>query len=113
MLVWRRLASAKWEDAWIERLSFLGLERLAIFSLPRAKTVRIEAYSVSAKEARWLVRHFGGQVRKVAPVATFERKPREPIRIRQALVIVRSEAERRSAVPQFPGRQVITIPAAM
>ena len=36
MIVWRKLASAKWEDAWVERLAFIGPTRVIITALAGA-----------------------------------------------------------------------------
>lgn len=120
MLVWRKLTSAKWEDAWLERLSFLDAWRLAIFSLPGARTIRIEAYGLTQAEAGALVQRFGGQMRELkgrdldaaahhgAGLAS-----REPLRIRDRLLIVRSETERAVCEARFPRRRALVIPAAM
>lgn len=114
MLVWCKLASAKWEDAWVERLQFLGPTRLALFLLPDAKRVRIEAYALTEREGARLVRTFGGQLRQMKKTlpAQAEAKLR-PLVIRSRLVVVRSERAAKAAARQYPGRAVLAIPAAM
>ncbi len=112
-LVWRKLASAKWEDAWVERLRFLGPERLAITAFAGAKTIRLEAYALSKKEGAALVKKFGGQLRTAKRTATYKAERRAPIYIRQSLIVVTSDAEKRSASKQFPERKILVVPAAM
>ncbi len=115
MLVWRKLSSAKWEDAWLERLGFIDPQHVVVTALAGAKTIRIEAYDISKKDAEQLVKRFGGQTRVlqnrnfVADAA----KPRPPLLIRDTLVVVRSENERAKLEKQFPDRHVLAIPAAM
>lgn len=115
MLVWRKLSAAKWEDAWLERLSFLGGQRLVITALARAKTIRIEAYALSSKEAAQLTKHFGGQVRalKKRDFVAEDTAPRAPLRVRDRLLVVRTPAEKKRLAVEFPQRQVLVIPAAL
>jgi ribosomal protein L11 methyltransferase len=113
MLVWRKLASAKWEDAWFERLAFLGPMRVSITALPGAKTVRIEAWDVSKREAALLVREFGGATRTLNRKAVFAKPPpRPPVRIRDRMLVVTTPAERQKWAKQLPGRIIIEIPPA-
>lgn len=113
MLVWRKLSSAKWEDVWFERLRFLDPMRIAIFFGPGTKTIRIEAYDVTEKEAAALIEHFGGAVREVKKngrdFIAANSAPRPPLRIRGKLAIVRTEAEREA----LSFRPALVIPAAM
>ena len=107
--VWRKLASAKWEDAWAERLASFS-DRLAISGLPGAKTLRLEVFQLGKTDAEKLRRMFGGTValqKKWSPQTAA--KPRPPIRVRGKLVIVSSERERSDAgkVP------ALLIPAGM
>ncbi len=115
MLVWRKLSSAKWEDAWMERLSCIDPQRIVISNFAGAKTIRIEAYDISPRDAKQLVKHFGGQVREmkrrdfVAEHAAL----RPPLRIRDKLLITRTHEEKEKLRAQFPRRHVLVIPAAM
>src|SRR5207302_5093972 len=115
MLVWRKLTSAKWEDAWMERLRFLDPTRLAIFALPGAKKIRVEAYGLTRDQAQRLVKHFGGQVHDLKQDDFVAQKStlRPPLLIRDKLVIVRSEKEKTKHAARFPSRTIIVIPAAM
>ncbi len=115
MLTWKKLASSKWEDAWVERLSFLGPERLAITALAGKKTIRIEAYALTERESRDLVKQFGGTARKLkgAGLLSPKQEPRKPISIRSRLLVVSSKAEKLAAEKAFPKRSIVAIPAAM
>jgi len=115
MVVWKKLASQKWEDAWVERLAFLGPERLAIVALAGRKTIRLEAYGLTDKEARDLVTQFGGTARKLKSITSPSQveKERKPISIRNRLLVVASKAQKKAVSKTFPKRDVIAIPAAM
>jgi ribosomal protein L11 methyltransferase len=115
MIAWRKLTSAKWEDAWLERLSFLGPQRIAIFGLPGGKTLRIEAYSLLKNEGAALVKQFGGQLCTIKDRIFTHQEPstRQPVRIREKLVVVSSEKQRGAATRKFPGREILLMPAAM
>jgi len=113
--LWSKLASAKWEDAWVERLQFLGPGRLAIFSLPGARRIRIEAYGLSARDVARVIAAFGGQARKMKSVAALFAgdKAVAALIIRDRLVVVRSPRAARAAARDHPGRPLLIIPAAM
>ena len=108
--VWRKLSAAKWEDVWPERLSEFA-DRLAITSLPNAKTIRLEVFALGKKDAERLRRAFGGTVAAQrrdwmnAPVT-----PRAPIKVRGKLLVVASAAERDAVAGKRP---VLLIPAGM
>ena len=110
MLSWRKLTSAKWEDAWLERLQFVGPTRLIVVRLPNRKSLRIEAYALTRKEADGLVRQFGGQIREIKDKPVSEPVARKPLAIRDRLWVVDSvETARRLDA----SRPVLVIPAAM
>ena len=112
--LWSKLSSAKWEDAWIERLQFLGPSRIAIFSLPGSRRIRIEAYSLNARDAARLVAAFGGQTRRMKGIAALmANEATAPLMIRDRLVVVRSPRAAREAARAHPGRALLVIPAAM
>jgi ribosomal protein L11 methyltransferase len=99
----------------VERLAFLGPSRLAIFSLPGSRRIRIEAYGLNQRDADRLVKAFGGQVRKMkgeaALLAGDANHP--PLIIRDRLVVVRSARAAKAAARSLPGRPLLIIPAAM
>jgi len=110
MLTWRKLTSAKWEDAWIERLQFVGATRLIVVRLPSRKSLRIEAYALTRKEADGLVKEFGGQIREIKDRPISEPVARKPLAIRNRLWVVDSA----ETAKQLDGsRPVLIIPAAM
>ena len=110
MLTWRKLTSATWEDAWIERLQFVGPTRLAVTRLPSRKSLRIEAYALTRKEADGLVKQFGGQIREIKDKLISEPVARKPLAIRDRLWVV----DTAETAKQVEGsRPVIIIPAAM
>jgi len=112
--MWSKLASARWEDAWIERLLFLGPGRLAIFSVPGSRSIRLEAYALNRRDAGRLTAAFGGQVRKMKGVAALlAGDPGPPLLIRDRLVVARSARAARAAAREHPGRSLLIIPAAM
>ena len=110
MLTWRKLTSAKWEDAWIERLQFVGATRLIVVRLPSRKSLRIEAYALTRKEADALVKQFGGQIREIKDKPISEPVARKPLAIRDRLWVVDSEA---TASQLDDSRPALIIPAAM
>ena len=108
--VWRKLASAKWEDAWIERLTGFA-DRLAVTQPANAKMLRLDIFQLKKAEAETLRRAFGGTVavqKKLTPAALA--KPRAPIVVRGKLAIVTSERERRTVRAGVPA---LLIPAGM
>jgi ribosomal protein L11 methyltransferase len=111
--VWSKLAAAKWEDAWVERLQCLGPGRLAIFSLPGSRRIRIEAYGLKARDAAGLVANFGGVTRKMKAVIPVSMGDAAPLVIRDRLVVVRSARAAKAAGLEYPGRPLLIIPAAM
>ncbi len=91
---WTRIAPAKWEDAWEERLRFLGPERLAIVTWPDSRAMKIEAYCDEKTAAR-LIKEFGGRS-ALLPKDLWSGKaqaPRRPLSIRGKLKIFSDEAQ--------------------
>lgn len=111
MFAWRKLASAKWEDAWIERLAFLGPTRVVITALPNRRSLRIEAFGLTKKEADAVAEQFGGDVRPMKSIALPPQEPRKPLVIRDRLLIV--DPETPLPAETLAGRTAIVIPAAM
>jgi ribosomal protein L11 methyltransferase len=114
-LAWSKLAAAKWEDAWVERLQCLGPGRLAIFTLPGSQRIRLEAYGLNKKEAGQLTKAFGGSVRPMKSAAAYlaGNGTAPPLFIRDRLVVVRSAKAAREIARDYPGRPILIIPAAM
>ena len=109
---WTRIAPAKWEDAWEERLRFLGPERLAIVTWPDSRAMKIEAYC-DEKTASLLTREFGG---RSAPLpkdlwSGEAQAPRRPLSIRGKLKIFSDEAQWQAWEKPVP--RGLLIPAGM
>lgn len=64
-LVWRRLAPGRLLDAWIEKLRWVGEERIVVNEFANKKTARIDVYCRSRAQAEKLVREFGGQLHEL------------------------------------------------
>lgn len=94
----------------MERLQCVGATRLAVVRLPSRKSLRIEAYALSHKEADALVRQFGGQVREIKDKPVGEPAARKPLSIRNRLWVVDSPETARGLDGSRPA---IVIPAAM
>ena len=85
---WTRLSSIKWEDAWTERLRFLGTSNVVFITWPNSNALKVEAYC-HEHQARELVSRFGGRTSKFQkqiwtgdPV-----RPRAPLSIRGKLKV--------------------------
>ncbi len=110
---WRKLSAAKWADAWLERLAFLGPQRAMAIEFPGARSVRIEAHGITKTEADGLLKMFGGKVSESKWLTMPEEKPRPPIRIRKQLLVVSTAEELAANAETERGPAVILIPAGM
>ncbi len=117
MFVWSKLSGAQWADAWEER--FQGSQTLTavITQVPGRKTIRVEVFCEKEKEALSIQKNFGGSVRKVKMQnwAAMAPEPPEPFKVRDKLVIcgLRTATEIAKIAKQFPGREVIAVPAEL
>ncbi|HEV7406076.1 MAG TPA: 50S ribosomal protein L11 methyltransferase [Chthoniobacteraceae bacterium] len=84
---WRKLSALKWSDSWMERLSFLGPQRVMIIELAGARTARVEAHGLTKKEGDALVKMFGGTLREAKWLTAVNPPDRPPIRVRGRLVV--------------------------
>lgn len=109
---WRKLGSAKWEDAWVERLREVS-DRLAITSLAGAKTIRLEAFQLTKAQATRLKKAFGGTVKEQKKQRPVAEAVTAPIRVRDRLVVVGSEAARKEERKATGDRPVLLVPAGM
>jgi ribosomal protein L11 methyltransferase len=85
---WVRHASARHEDAWRERLAFLGTG-LAVLGRPGTKIVRLEAYAAD-ETLRRLCREFGGKLERIdtVKIAAKANAPRRALRIARDLAVL-------------------------
>jgi len=85
---WVRHASAAHEDAWRERLAFLGTG-LVIHARPRTRFMRLEAYA-SGKVLTQLRQEFGGKLERIdtVEIAARANAPRRPLRITRGFAVM-------------------------
>lgn len=108
--VWRKLSSAKWEDVWPERLSAFA-DRLAITAIRGRKSIKVEVFNLSAKEAAGLEKAFAGMIAERKSVAEMIGQPvRKPILVRGRLAVI-SEPKQAAKIPAK--HRVLVIPAGM
>ncbi|MEI6035536.1 MAG: 50S ribosomal protein L11 methyltransferase [Verrucomicrobiae bacterium] len=98
MYRWTRLSSQKWEDAWEERLQFLGPGCVAMRTWPNSRALKIEAYC-DRRTADLLAKRFGGSSAPAPtqPMAGGQSRPRAPLAIRGKLRIFSDESEWRKS----------------
>ncbi len=114
--LWTRLTSARWEDAWIERLLFAGPENLVIKAFPASRTLRLQVYT-NETTGKKLLSFFGGSLRpfNMATWTPPDRARREPLRIAGGLrlhndrEIFLKDKNNSSSKKHYP----LLIPAAM
>jgi ribosomal protein L11 methyltransferase len=114
MWVWEKLSSSKWLDAWEER--FHGNSNLVIHVLKGGKTLRVEVFCESKKDAEAIVVRFGGRVKQLKnadwqkPVAV-----PPPLKIRDRFVVTQEAGEKalKALAKAHPGREVLSIPPEM
>lgn len=87
---WVRHASAAHEDAWRERLAFLGEANLVVHARPGTKMIRLEAYDASAAPLRQVAREFGGKVDRLdaEKIVARANAPRKPLRLARDLAVM-------------------------
>lgn len=109
MWVWSKLSAKKWEDAWEER--FYGNANAVITEIKGGKSIRIEVYGQSQKEAAAIQEQFGGSVRelKSRDWVALSAPKREPLMIRDRLVISQVSVD----PADFPGKDLIVVPPEM
>ena len=110
---WRKLSAAKWGDAWLERLSFLGPQRVMVIELAGSRTARVEAHGLTKSEGNKLVRSFGGALKEARRLTAVDPPDRAPVRIRGRLLIFSREGEMERHRNQSATTPAILIPAGM
>lgn len=97
---WVRHASAGHEDAWRERLAFLGTG-VVVLGRPGTKIVRLEAYAPE-KTLRRLCREFGGKLERIdtVKIAAKANAPRRALRIARDLAVLDAHGSWPPSQPQ-------------
>lgn len=117
MWLWSKLSSAKWRDAWEERLQLLAGTSLVITEIPGKPTVRLEMYCQRQADAERIRKNFGGSVRafKNRNWAALAVPQIEPIKIRDRFLVVSETDETTLARHRaaHPGRELLVIPVEM
>lgn len=112
--VWSKLSGAQWIDAWEER--FAGNPNLVIEFVKGGKSVRVQVFCASQKEADAIVKRFGGSVRKL--VSADWQKPVEaprPLKVRDVFLLTSETGKKEIAELKKanPKREIIMIPPEM
>lgn len=115
MWVWSKLATAKWEDAWVERLRFLDPQSVVITALPGKSSIRIEAYGVNEPTARILEKSFGGSVRETKADAwqATQAQSLQPILIRSRIILAPDADSAEALRTKYPERRVLLVPGSL
>ncbi len=114
MWVWEKLSGVQWMDAWEER--FHGNPNLVVHVLKGGKSLRVEVFCESEKDAEAIRERFGGRVRELKNADW--QKPYAipaPLKIRDRFVVTQQDRPEDLAAMRetFEGREVISIPPEM
>lgn len=114
MFVWSKLSAAKWIDAWEDR--FHGNPNFVIDFLKGGKSVRVQVFCESKKDADAIVEQFGGSVRKL--VNSDWQKPVEaprPLKVRDVFLLTSETRKKELDIlrKENPKRELIMIPPEM
>lgn len=101
----------------MERLGGVHGVQVVLTEVPGRKTVRVEAFCEKEADARLIEKAFGGQVRpvKMQNWAAMAPEPNKPILVKDSLVVCDAATKKqiREAQKQFPGREVVAVPAEL
>ncbi|GAA5480922.1 50S ribosomal protein L11 methyltransferase [Haloferula sargassicola] len=114
MWVWEKLSGAQWMDAWEER--FHGNPNLVVHVLKGGKSLRVEVFCETGKDAEAIRERFGGRVRELKNADW--QKPYQippPLKIRERFVVTQEDdaGKLKAMRDTFAGREVISIPPEM
>ncbi|BCX48626.1 50S ribosomal protein L11methyl transferase [Haloferula helveola] len=114
MWVWEKLSASKWLDAWEDR--FHGNPNFVVHVLKGGKTLRVEVFCETKKDAEAIVERFGGRVKRLKNADW--QKPvtvPPPLKIRDRFLVTQEDSERKlkSLAKEHAGREVISIPPEM
>ncbi len=115
MWIWSKLSGAQWQDAWEER--FYGNPNSVINLLKGGKSLRVEVYCETEKEAKAIQEQFGGSMRKLANQnwAAMTTEVRPPINIRGKILVTgeKDAAKLKVMEAENSALDVISIPPDM
>ncbi len=110
---WRKLSAAKWGDAWLERLSYLGPQRAMVIEISGARAARVEAHGLTKAEGEALVKLFGGRLTEAKWLTAIDPPQRPPIRVRGRLLIFSTPREMEEHHASGSRTPALLIPAGM
>ena len=114
MVLWSKLSGAQWIDAWEER--FAGNPNFVLEYIKGGKSVRLQVYCSSVKEAEAIKSQFGGSVRKVKD-AEWKKAPEapKPLKVRDVFLVTAETGKKELAAlrKEHPSRELIIIPPEM
>jgi ribosomal protein L11 methyltransferase len=114
MFLWSKLSAERWIDAWEERFS--GNPNFVMEYIKGGKSVRLQVYCKTEKEADGIKELFGGSIRKVKN-SDWNKAPElpKPLKIRDVfLVSAESDPKKIKALAaENPKRELIVIPPEM
>lgn len=109
---WTRLVPQKWEDAWAERLRFLGPDRVMFIGWPGSRSLRVEAFADEAT-VQLLVTSYGGKASRARQDLAKPTIDIPPLNIRGRLVVCSSERDLLAHRESKPSVPAILIPPGM
>jgi ribosomal protein L11 methyltransferase len=110
-ILWRRLVSVAALDPWMERLIWVGPERIVTRELPGKKRASLEVYCRDLKDANKLVKHYGGEIRMLARSVWLDTQQRSfVLPVSPHCCVVSPDAKIPERYQQLPQ---IELPAAM
>ena len=114
MVLWSKLSGAQWIDAWEER--FAGNPNFVLEYIKGGKSVRLQVYCATQKEAEAIKSQFGGSVRKVKD-AEWKKAPAapKPLKVRDVFLVTAETGKKELAAlkKEYPSRELIIIPPEM
>ena len=114
MFVWSKLSGAKWVDAWEER--FVGNPNVVIEYVKGGKSVRVQVFCETKKEADKISEQFGGSVRKLISSDWQKNvEPPRPVKVRDVFVLTSETRPKELAAlkKENANRELIVIPPEM
>lgn len=111
--VWRRQIAESQSELWMERLDWVGAQRVLVLARPGSRRARLEVYGSNRREADRLQREHGGKIFPVTSKQLLPAAPRRPIRIKDRLYVAGDTKTVAALEKKVPGARVLLIPASM
>ena len=115
MFVWSKLSASKWLDAWEDR--FRGNPNFVMHVIKGGKSIRLEVFCATQKEADVIAEQFGGSIRKLARTDWASAAPAvpPPIKVRDKFLVTQAAdpKELKRLEKAHPGRDLLSLPPEM